>query len=173
MKYALYLGLLVGLVPIQTTVLESVSIAGVRPDLCLVAAVLIGFAMGPLEGLLMGFALGFLQDYFSAGLLGLNLITKGLLGGLGGAASRYITNATAVTALVVVIGLSALSGVIFLLAGRAGEDLGDAFYGVWSILLPQAIYDAAVAAGVYWLIAWRVKRGDWGWTGWSQGMSRL
>ena len=172
MKHTLYAGLLLGLVPIQTTFLQFVSLGDIRPDLCLVAAVLIGFTMGPVEGLLMGFALGYVQDLFSAGQVGLNLIAKGVVGFMAGAASRYVTNATAITTLIVVLILSALSGTVFLLAGRAGENPSGAFYGLSSILLPQAVYDAAIAAGVYWLIGWRVKREDSNEIGWSRLVSR-
>jgi rod shape-determining protein MreD len=172
MKHALYAGLLLGLIPLQTTMLQFVSLGGIRPDLCLVAAVLIGFTRGPVEGLLMGFALGYVQDLFSAGQVGLNLMSKGMVGLMAGAASRYVTNATVITTLIVVFVLSVLSGTVFLLSGRAGEGLMGTFYSVWSVLLPQAIYDAAIAAGMYWLIGWRVRREDSGEIGLSRLVSR-
>lgn len=167
MKYAVYVGLLLVLVPIQTTILDYVSVGGIRPDLSLVAAILVGFIRGPFDGLLMGLVLGFVQDSFSAGQLGLNLVTKGLSGLLGGLANRYVTNATPITAFVVVLGLSTISGFVFLLSGRAGESPGDAFYRIWSVLLPQAGFDAFVAAVVYWLIGWRLRHMAVGESGWS------
>ena len=172
MKQTLYVGLLLVLIPLQTTLLQSISVAGIRPDLCLVAVVLIGFTRGPVEGLLMGLALGYVQDLFSAGEIGLNLMSKGAIGLMAGAASRYVTNATAVTTLLVVFVLSVVSGTVFLLSGRAGEDLMGAFYSVWSVLLPEALYEATIAAGIYWLIGWRVRRVDSDEIGWSRLVSR-
>ncbi len=171
MKYVLYGLLLLGLVPVQTTILDHVGIGGLRPDLVLVAAVLIGFTMGPFEGLLMGLALGFVQDFFSASQLGLNLVTKGVSGFLGGGASAYMTNATPVTASAVVLVLSILSGLVFLLSVMAGEGVGAVVYGVWAILLPQAGYDAAVTAGVYWLIGWRLRKAGMADHGWARPVS--
>jgi cell shape-determining protein MreD len=68
-KQALYLGLILGLVPLQVTGLQYASIAGIRPDLTLIATFLIGFLSGEIEGLLMGLLLGCVQDLFSAGSL--------------------------------------------------------------------------------------------------------
>lgn len=157
MKQVLYLTLVFGLVPIQTTVLAHASIGGIRPDLCLVAASLVGLFTGGLEGLLLGLAMGFVQDLFSAGELWLNLVTKGSVGFLAGVASRYVANATTITVLVAILGLSLLSGTVFLLTVGPG-GLGDASFAVRAVLLPQAMWDAALGGGMYWLLAKRFRR---------------
>jgi len=165
-KYAVYLALILGLVPIQTTVLDSFSIWGIRPDLCLVAVALVGFLMGHFEGLLVGFCLGLVQDFFSAGQLGLNLVTKGVSGLLGGLAGRYVANATTFTAMVLVFGLSLFSGICFIFSNPSVDSLAGGFYIFWSAILPQAGIDALVAAGVYWLIGWRIRKAEVIGTGW-------
>lgn len=158
MKYAVYIGLLLIVVPVQTTLLDAVSVLGVRPDLCLVAAVLVGLTLGRFEGLLLGLALGLVQDLFSAGELGLNLVTKGISGLLAGVAGRYVAPTTPLTALIVVFGLSVISGLVFLLSGRGGETAMEALYGLRSVLLPQAAYDAVVGTLVYLLVGSRLHR---------------
>lgn len=77
MKLFLYAGLVVVIAPIQATLLHYVSFFGVRPDLGLVAACLVGFLGGELDGLLLGLLLGYSQDMFSAGDLWVNVVTKG------------------------------------------------------------------------------------------------
>jgi len=156
-KQVIYLTLVFGLVPIQTTVLAHASVGGIRPDLCLVAAILVGFFAGELDGLLLGLALGFVQDLSSAGELWLNLMTKGSVGFLAGVAGRYAANATTIAALAAILGLSLLSGTVFLLTvGPRG--LGDASFAVRAVLLPQAMWDAVLGAGMYWLLAKRFRR---------------
>jgi cell shape-determining protein MreD len=157
LKQLLYLTLVVSLVPIQATVLSHVSVGGIRPDLCLVAASLVGFFTGVREGLLLGLAMGFVQDLFSAGELWLNLVTKGSVGFLSGVAGRYVANATTITALAGILGLSLVSGTVFLLTVGPG-GLRDASFAVRAVLLPQAMWDAALGAGLYWLLARRVRR---------------
>jgi len=154
-KQMLYAGLVFGLVPVQTTVLHYASIGGMRPDLCLVTACLVGFLAGEFEGMMLGLALGFMQDLFSAGELWLNMVTKGSIGLLAGLAGRYLANATPVAMLATMLGLSILSGTVFLVSVRTGQGLADAFLAVRSVMLPQAVLDAAVGVGVYWLIVSR------------------
>lgn len=157
MKPALYAGLVLGLVPVQMTVLHHVSLGGIRPDLCLIASCLVGFLFGELEGMLLGLLLGFVQDFFSAGELWLNMVTKGTIGLLAGLAVRYLAYTTPMAILGTILGLSCLSGTVFLLAVRTGGGLAEAVLAVRSVLIPQAAFDAVLGAGLYWLIADRVR----------------
>lgn len=158
MKLALYAGLVLGMVPVQTTLLQYVSVAGIRPDLCLVAACLVGFLTGELEGFLVGLALGFMQGLFSAGDLWLNVMTKGAIGLLAGMAGRQVTNATPMTLLVTVVGLSVLSGLVFLFFTRSGEGPVEYLLTIQSVLVPETALNAVVGASAAWLIARRARR---------------
>lgn len=80
MKFLLYLLLALVVVPFQTTLLHYFSVFGVRPDLGLVAACLVGFLGGELDGLILGLILGCFQDMLSAGDLWINVVTKGAAG---------------------------------------------------------------------------------------------
>jgi uncharacterized membrane protein len=146
-----------GLVPIQVTVLEHLSVAGIRPDLCLIASSLVGFFAGPVDGALMGALLGFEQDLFSAGAGWTNLIAKAVLGLSAGVVGRYLARATPVTVLPLLVGLSMCSGLAYLLAGAGGHD---ALGAVRSVLLPQAVFDTLVGMGLYWLLAERFRKDD-------------
>lgn len=157
MKYVLYILLVLTVVPIQTTLLDAVSVLGVRPDLSLVATVLVGLTLGRFEGLVIGLALGLVQDLFTAGVLGLNLVTKGLSGLLAGVAGRYVASTSATTALIVMFSLSSISGLVFLLSGRGGEHAMETLYAAWAVLLPQAVYDAGVAGVLYVLLGDRLR----------------
>ncbi len=157
MKRALYAGLIFGLVPFQSTILTYVSIGGVRPDLCLVATCLVGFLAGEVEGMMLGLALGFVQDLFSASDLCLNLVTKAMIGLIAGVAARHLASATPLAMLGTILAVSALSGIMFLGMLRAAGGLAEMGVAFVSIVLPQAFFDAVVGAGVYWLIAGRSR----------------
>ncbi len=158
MKQALYLGLILGLVPLQVTGLQYASIAGIRPDLTLIATFLIGFLSGEIEGLLMGLLLGCVQDLFSAGSLWVNLITKGMIGIVAGLLGRHLANATPVTVCAFVFVVSVLAGS----TGAAWTRVEDDFTGVWHVIqfvvLPQALFDATVGALIYWMMPGRRRR---------------
>jgi hypothetical protein len=152
-KLLVYAGLVFGLVPVQVSLLPSLSIGGVRPDLCLIAACLVGILGGAVDGLLVGLALGYVQALFSAGELWLGLATKGLIGLLAGLAGRRLTHAAPTSMLGLLGGLSVLSGLVFLFTTRAGGGLMDHFFTLWAVLLPEVAFNVAIGMGTYWLLA--------------------
>ena len=72
--------LLVLLFSIQTTFLEFFSLGGVVPDLALIFVVYCGIHFQKNGGIKMGALVGFIQDNLSGGLLGINTLSKGLIG---------------------------------------------------------------------------------------------
>jgi hypothetical protein len=152
MKPLLYPGLVLGLVPLQVTLLSSLGIGGVRPDLTLIAACLVGILGGAVDGLIVGMILGYEQSLFSAGELWLGLTTKGLVGLFAGLAGRRLTHATPVSVLGLLAGLSAVSGLAFFMA-RSSSSLSDQFFTLGTVLVPEAACNAAVGMGLYWLLA--------------------
>ena len=154
MKVVLFIGLVLILVPIQSTFFHYVSIVGVRPDLCLVVACVVGFLSGRTHGLIVGFGLGFVQDLFSAGDLWMNTLTKPLVGFLSGLAARNLVNIAPQSIFVPALILSMVSGLILLVSVRTGANVSEILGGIQSTLLPQAFFDGVVAMGVNWSIAW-------------------
>jgi rod shape-determining protein MreD len=159
-KQALYLSLVLGLAPLQVTGLNYVSIAGIRPDLMLIAAFLIGFLTGEMEGLLMGLILGFVQDLFSAGSLWINLITKGAIGILAALLGRHLANATPVSVCAILFILSVVSGSTAAVWMRVEDDFTGVSQVIQSVVVPQALFDATLGAVIYWLMPGRGRRED-------------
>lgn len=159
MRHGWYVALMLGLIPIQSTVLDYASIGGIRPDLCLIAAFLVGFLVGESAGGLTGMALGFLQDLFSAGQLWINLLIKSIVGLLGGVFGRHLANATAVSVISILLMVSALSSAVCV-AWFSGGNRPDFFASLQGSLIPQALYDAALGGLLYWLVPHRRRRSD-------------
>jgi len=157
-KQALYLGLILGLVPLQVTGLNYVGIAGVRPDLTLMVTFLIGFLGGEIEGLLMGVFLGCVQDLFSAGSLWVNLITKGMIGILAGLLGRHLANATPITVCAFLFVLSVLFGSTAAVWIRVEDNFTGVPHMIQSVVLPQALFDATLGTAIYWLMPDRRRR---------------
>ncbi|MEX5213090.1 MAG: hypothetical protein NW703_02890 [Nitrospiraceae bacterium] len=149
MKFWVYLGLCLLLVPLQTTALGRTGTTLVEPDVILVAVCLIGLLTDELEGALMGVLLGFIQDLFSAGVAFPNLVTKGLLGIAAGLIGQQVVQVSSIVVALTVVLLSSLSGLAFLYLAR-GHALWEAFLAVPTLLLPQALLDAILAVAVFW-----------------------
>lgn len=150
MKFLLYAGLILLLVPLQTAALHHVSVLGVKPDLGLIAVCFVGLLAGELDGVLLGLAMGWALDLFSAGELWLNLVTKGGAGLAAGLAGRQIAHVTPVVLLIGLLLLSAVSGLVAAF-NMPFAGLWEFWWAIRSIVLPQACYDALVGAGLYWL----------------------
>lgn len=159
MKVAAYVALVLLVIPIQIVLLDRISIAGIRPDLALVTVCLIGLYRGEVETVLAGLAMGFAQDLFSGGALWGNLCLKPVLGLMAGLARRNLVNLTWAFALVLMLGLSLLSGsVMYLLKSFAGSG-ANFFLAARGIILPQACYDAILGLAAIKLIRlWKPRR---------------
>ena len=72
--------ILVLLLSFQTTLLDLFSVYGVRPDLALILTVYCAIILEEHPGIAVAFTIGFLQDCLSGGLLGVNTLSKSLIG---------------------------------------------------------------------------------------------
>ena len=151
MKALFNLGLLLVLVPLQTTLLPHVTVWGVKPDMGLVAVAFIGLLAGELDGLLMGVAIGWVVSLFSVGDLWLNVLTKGGVGLLAGLLGRQVSHVTPMFVGVGLFASSLLTGVAAILTFEHGEA-SNIWWMIQSVVLPQACFDAAVGAGFYALL---------------------
>lgn len=150
MKGLLYVALVLMIVPLQATLWNAVSLDGVRPDLPLIAACLVGFLYGEWDGLLLGCLLGLSQNLFSAGELWVDLVTKGGAGLLAGLIDRQVAHLTLMVLFIAVLILSALSGAVAIFAMQL-KELDDIWLATGRILVPQAVFDALICVGLYWV----------------------
>jgi len=78
--YLIFTSVLVLLLSIQTTFLAIFFPGNVVPDLILIAAVYCGIHLKKSRGIWLAALIGFFQDCLSGGLLGVNFLSKGLVG---------------------------------------------------------------------------------------------
>jgi len=69
---------------LQLTLVDHLSIFGVRPDITVLIVVMLALRRGPLAGTLVGFFLGLFQDLLAPATLGMNMLAKSVLGYLSG-----------------------------------------------------------------------------------------
>jgi rod shape-determining protein MreD len=155
MNVLIYAGVVLLLIPLQTTLLPHVTVWEVKPDAGLVAACFVGLFVGELQGVVVGLAIGWALNLFSAGELWVSLVTKGGAGFFAGMMGRHLTHVSPTLLGVGVFTVSCLSGLVELFTLTS---FSESWWHVWSIMLPQACYDAVVAAGLYWVYSeWFVR----------------
>jgi len=137
--------LLLGVVLIfQTTVLDYLTVYGVKPDLVMLLVVFNGFLLGPREGAFLGFAGGIIEDLFSGSYIGMNALSKmaaGYFAGLSGE-RLYKENALVVAG---VTFFSTIAGLLvnYLLLLYLKIDV-PFFYTLLRVVLPTALYTAVL-----------------------------
>ena len=151
MIIVLQIALCLGTVVAQATLSAWLSVNNIYPDLCLILACLVGFLTNEYKGLMIGLTVGLFQDLLAPGGIGLNMILKGLAGCLAGATTHTVSTVTTGAAAIVTLVLSLGCGLASLIVAYPSIDGSDAFHAISWILLPQALYNALLAAGIFWL----------------------
>jgi len=144
MKPSVYFIIFVLILPLQASLFNPVSIAGIKPDLALAVLFIIGLLTGPIEAALAGMGIGLLQDIGSASLLGFSGLTRGLVGlaaGLLGSRILDISNPLSVLFLAV---FSLGEGLLISLFLQTTYGLVPFFSTIGGRLFPQAIYTSAL-----------------------------
>lgn len=141
-----------GVVLTQATFSTVLSVKGIYPDLCFILACMIGFLSGEYKGLMIGLAVGLFQDLLTPGGIGLNMILKGLAGGLAGVTTHTFSSVTSPAILVVTFALSLGCGLASLVVAYPVVDALVLFHALPSGLLPQGLYDSLLTLGMFWLI---------------------
>ena len=150
-RHVLYLALACFL---QTTWLHYLGIWSVEPDLILLTVVFIALASGHLEATALGFCVGLFQDTYSPADLGLNALTKSLLGfavGLG--RTRIMADTVQVQVLAVMAAVAVHDLVYFV--GHGDVALTQVPYYLARYTVGRALYTGLVGAAVAALLALR------------------
>jgi rod shape-determining protein MreD len=151
MKYLIYFGLALCVMPVQSVFLPSLSVGGVRPDLGLIVVCWVGFWLGEWKGVVLGLFLGFAQDLLSAGTFWVHLSTKAGAGLAAGLLGRQVTQATPVMMCMgmLLISLSCGAVVLMNMGLRTSSEM-------WQIaryvMIPEAVFTALLSTGLYWLV---------------------
>jgi rod shape-determining protein MreD len=138
----------------QATLAPALRIADVAPDIPLIVVVLLALRRGPEFGCAAGFFAGLLQDVAAGGLIGVQALTKALVGfGIGAAGGRLrVTQPLVqVPGLVLLTMAEAVVRFALLQLFRFPAPFGEMMVYV---VLPQAVYNGFLGAALVFALAW-------------------
>ena len=139
---------------LQASLVPALRIADVAPDIPLIVVVLLALRRGPEFGCVSGFAAGVLQDMATGGLLGVQALTKALVGFIIGAAGGRLRGTqplVQVLGLVLLTFVEGLGRFTLMKLFRYPAPFGEVMtYAV----LPQALYNGFVAAALVFAMVW-------------------
>jgi rod shape-determining protein MreD len=136
---------------LQASVAGRIAIGPAAPDFVVVCVILFGLQRGPIRGSLFGFIVGVAVDLGNPGFLGLNALTKCILGfacgrlGLAASPGLFV--------LFVIFFAAALGHDILYLLVYHWPDVGGALATIATSALPSALYTAVAGIVVERLLA--------------------
>ena len=152
MKPLVYFTILLLIIPVQASLIDSLSLGGIKPDLALVLLYIIGLLTGPAEAALAGMAIGLVQDIGSASFLGFSGLTRGLIGFSAGLLGRRVLDLASRSNSIFVAAFSLLEGIFI-------AFFLQMFYGSVPVvslmagrILPRALYTGVLGAVLLKLI---------------------
>jgi rod shape-determining protein MreD len=135
---------------IQLTLINSVAILGLKPDLIMVVVVVFSLLKGEKEGTISGFAAGLLQDIFSTGLLGINALAKTVIGFFSGIIKEKIFHEHLLFIIPVITFIASLTqSILILLLLRAFGTEYDLAWSLKQIALPEALYSSLLSPLIF------------------------
>jgi rod shape-determining protein MreD len=159
--------LIVMVVLVQVTLFPHLRIAGVVPDLGLVAALAVGYHDGPEAGATVGFCMGLGFDLFLDTPLGLYALAYALVGyGVGVIESGLLRSPRWLPSILALVGGVAGGLILIAIGVLVGLENVKGTQGVQTIAI-AALYDAVLAPFVFLVLAYTIGRGDDVRTSWS------
>ena len=138
----------------HATLGPALRIADVAPDIPLIVVVLLSLRRGPEFGCGAGFVAGLLQDAASGGLLGVQALTKAVIGfviGAIGGRLRVTQPLVQVPGLVLLTVAEGLARFTLLKLFRFPAPFGEL---MTYVVLPQALYNGFLGAALVFVLAW-------------------
>ncbi|MGH7681831.1 MAG: rod shape-determining protein MreD [Candidatus Eiseniibacteriota bacterium] len=128
---------------LQATLLFRMEIAGIRPDLLVAFVVYLGWMRGPIAGTTGGFIVGLVQDLDAPGPLGLNALSKSIVGFLVAKAGFRVHRSNLGVRFAFFFFAMLVHDMIYFAVTTAG-DLGAFLLQMLRIALPSALYTSVV-----------------------------
>lgn len=138
----------------QTTFASFIRVGDVVPDIPLTVVVLLALRRGPEIGCLAGFASGLLQDVLSGGLVGVQALTKALIGFVLGKIGGHLWVHEPLVQVVGLVALSIVEGVARFLLMQFFHFPGAFGDLMLHVVLPQSLYNGVIGAALVLAMAW-------------------
>ena len=143
---------------LQATLVPHLAIAGIRPDLPVLVTVLLAYARGAASGTAAGLFIGLAQDLTNPAFLGLNALTKSLLGYAAGSMREHL-NASHALVHAAVLFVAVLAHDIVYLTIYTHLALSELAMGLLVRSLPTALYTALVGMWAFAALQSLSRRG--------------
>ena len=143
---------------LQTSLMSYFSVGGVTLDLALILAVYCGVLLKGDRGIWVGFAIGLVQDCLSGSLLGVNTLSKSIIGFTFSTLKDKLMVEGFVPVSVILLAASFFDGLVYYLIATTLLEARIPFSFLFSSLPTYAMYNALVGPILFFFINWIKQR---------------
>lgn len=142
---------------IQTSLLSIFSVNGITLDLALILAVYCGVLLKEERGVWVGFSIGLIQDCLSGGLLGVNTLSKSIIGFTFSSLKDKLMVIGFVPISVILLASSFFDGLVYYLLMITLLKAQIPFSFLFNTLPVYAMYNALIGPILFFFINWSRK----------------
>ena len=143
---------------LQTSLMSYFSVGGVTLDLALILVVYCGVLLKGDRGIWTGFAIGLVQDCLSGGLLGVNTLSKSIIGFTFSTLKDKLVVVGFVPISVILLAASFFDGLVYYLIATTLLEARIPFSFLFSTIPTYAMYNALVGPILFFFINWIKQR---------------
>lgn len=150
MRSIVFLILVLFAILLQSTLFNFLQVAGVKPDLVLLLVVFNSFLRGSREGAFLGFLAGLFLDIFTGNYIGMNALSKMLIGYLVGLAEARFYKESVIIASIVTFMAGILNLLaVYVLMFYVNIEVSP-YYALPQVVLPAAVYTTLLVPLTFW-----------------------
>ncbi len=152
LKLVFYSFFILVLLVVQTTLLDYLSIYGVKPNIVIVFVIITALIRGNVEGSVVGFFAGLALDMLTGNLLGLYALLGFYLGIAAGSINRRLFRENLLVVLFFTFVYSVVYEMVIYILHHIMDGTISLLYPFTRIILPEALYNCAAAVFIYLLM---------------------
>lgn len=146
-----WIALFFGAFIVQSTLVKSVAIFGIKPDLLIVVLFVFATKTGVLPAVYAGFFLGLAQDLYSPAILGQNALAKTVVGVFSGMFNEKMMRLDPIFQAILLLVVFMLNDMVVssVYMVKVGGGIGTLLAQLFMATLPRALYSLLFAALPY------------------------
>jgi rod shape-determining protein MreD len=150
--FPLFLGIL--FLTLQTTLLRSLPVQRIRPDIVLILTLYLGFSYPLISGGILAFFMGYLMDLFSGNVLGLYTFSRPLIFYIAQLFKGRFYLEGFLSQFLFVFLSALVEGllILILLNGLNPNPLGNLYPMLFTVLLPQSFFTGLITPILFFLL---------------------
>jgi rod shape-determining protein MreD len=143
MRVAFHVFAILIFILLQALALDRLAIGEITPDFTLLLCAFMALYKGPVRGSIIGFVIGLLQDLFNPAFLGLNAMTKAIVGfAFGHLGTKTVPERTLFLA--AIFFLAAVGHDLIYLLFFTALNIGRFFVLFFTVAVPSAVYTTLI-----------------------------